>query len=81
MRRIGVDIAVLIASAALCFCPGCRHHVLPAHAPDITQPREPARVPNPRLTVITNNQAPIKYQWALTNNPDGAKVLKFTPNR
>ena len=68
----------IVAGLAIMACiVGCRHRrsrMIP-HGPAAHLPR--AQIVEPRLTVITNGQNPISYQWAFTNGPNGARVLRF----
>lgn len=62
-------------------CLGCRSHkrTTSDQTRQEMHPPQPVRPGNPRLTVATNNQAPIRYQWSATNGPDGTRRYRFTP--
>jgi len=78
-RRMKIEL--FAALVMLCCCSGCWHRTNTVRPESTAQSPLPVRPVAPKITVITNNQGPIKYQWGFTNTAEGTKVLKFAPQQ
>ncbi len=77
--RLGWTAAgrALLASVLLLGA-GCYHQEARRFTP-APPPLGPGTRAKVTLTVNTNLRGPIRYHWAFTNGPNGARILKFTP--